>query len=70
VPQGLVGRTEMLQVRLKHYGYLERERRMAKYHFFTEHDAGNLLEDNYRHLAEIPGARHAPGPARLVPWKE
>ncbi|MFV9504136.1 MAG: glycosyltransferase [Oscillochloridaceae bacterium umkhey_bin13] len=70
VPQGLRGPLRHLEVRLKHYGYLERERRQAKYHWYNQIDPHNEGEDCYRHLAEIPGARYAPGPPRLVPWHE
>ena len=44
--------------------------RQAKYVWYNERDPGNEREDQYRHLAEIPGARHAPGPAVYVPWDE
>jgi glycosyltransferase involved in cell wall biosynthesis len=70
VPQGLTGPTKALDVRLKHYGYLSKEVRMKKYHFYSTVDPNNAAEDNYRHLAEIRGARFAPGRARLVPWQE
>ena len=70
VPEGLVGEHHELDVRLKHYGYLTQEQRMKKYNFYTHTDPGNKLEDNYRHLLGIPGARHAPGPVRLVRWVE
>jgi glycosyltransferase involved in cell wall biosynthesis len=70
VPEGLKGEFRDLPIRLKHYGYMDKKQRLAKYAFYTKADPNNELEDNYRHLAEIPGARHAPGPARLVPWEE
>jgi glycosyltransferase involved in cell wall biosynthesis len=70
VPSGLIGDCRPLDVRLKHYGYMTPEQRRAKYVWYTQVDPNNVLEDNYRHLAEIPGARHAPGPARLVPWTD
>jgi len=70
VPQGLAGETRSLDVRLKHYGYMKPEQRVAKYRWYTTHDPNNQLEDNYRHLAEIRGARFAPGPPRLMPWIE
>jgi glycosyltransferase involved in cell wall biosynthesis len=70
VPAGLQGGVDSLDVRLKHYGYMTAEQRRAKYAWYTRVDPNNLSEDNYRHLAEIPGARHAPGPARLVRWTE
>jgi glycosyltransferase involved in cell wall biosynthesis len=70
VPRGLSGPTRSLDVRLKHYGYLSKETRMKKYRFYLTVDPNNAAEDNYRHLAEIRGARFAPGRARLVPWQE
>lgn len=70
VPEGLTGEHRDLPLRLKHYGYLTKQQRMAKYAFYTQADPNNELEDNYRHLAEIRGARHAPGPIRLAPWVE
>lgn len=70
VPDGLVGEHRDLAVRLKHYGYLTKEQRLRKYEFYTHTDPGNQLEDNYRHLLEVQGARHAPGPVRLIPWVE
>ena len=59
-----------IEARLKHYGYLERERRQAKYLWYTQRDPDNEREDRYRHLAEIPGARFAPGPAQFAAWEE
>lgn len=70
VPRGLRGEMRWIGVRLKHYGYLEREHRQAKYVWYNQRDPGNEREDEYRHLAEIPGARHAPGPAVFAPWDE
>lgn len=70
VPDGLMGEHRELPVRLKHYGYLTREQRLTKYAFYTHTDPNNQLEDNYRHLVGLRGARHAPGPVRLIPWVE
>jgi hypothetical protein len=70
VPDGLVGEHRDLPVRLKHYGCMTQEQRVAKHAFYTNRDPGNQLEDNYRHLIGIPGARHAPGPVKLMPWME
>jgi GT2 family glycosyltransferase len=70
VPDGLVGNMPELPVRLKHYGYMTKEQRMAKYTFYTTTDPQNHAEDNYRHLAEIRGAQFAPGPPQIVPWIE
>jgi glycosyltransferase involved in cell wall biosynthesis len=70
IPRGLVGRTLNLDVRLKHYGYMTYEQRMAKYQWYRKVDPHNEMEDEYRHLAGIPGARYAPGPIEVIPWKE
>jgi O-methyltransferase len=70
VPAGLRGEHRDLTVRLKHYGCMTKEQRLAKHAFYTSKDPGNQLEDNYRHLLGIPGARHAPGPIKLMPWVE
>jgi O-methyltransferase len=70
VPSGLVGEHRELTVRLKHYGCMTQAQRLAKHAFYTSRDPGNQLEDNYRHLIGVPGARHAPGPVKLMPWVE
>lgn len=70
VPRGLVGSVRNLDVRLKHYSLMLGDVRQAKYEWYNRMDPNNALEDNYRHLIEIPGARHAPGPPRIVEWKE
>lgn len=70
VPRGLAGPSVRTSIRLKHYGYLEAEQRQRKYALYNLIDPGNRGEDEYRHLIGVPGARHAPGPAVLVPWNE
>jgi len=70
VPQGLIGATRELNVRLKHYGYMTAEQRQTKYVWYNKMDPNNKLEDNYRHLVEIRGARFAPGPPQFAPWTE
>jgi glycosyltransferase involved in cell wall biosynthesis len=70
VPDGLTGVHRELDVRLKHYGYLTQQQRMTKYAFYTKADPGNQLEDNYRHLLGVQGARYAPGPVKLIRWVE
>ena len=67
VPARLAPRAAGLNVWLKHYGYLTREQRLRKYRWYNQIDPNNHAEDRYRHLAEIPGARFAPGPPRIVP---
>ncbi|MGA1871584.1 MAG: glycosyltransferase [bacterium] len=70
VPKGLVGKTKELNVRLKHFGYMSKEKRRTKYEWYTTMDPNNRAEDNYRHLAEVRGARFAPGPPQILPWIE
>jgi hypothetical protein len=70
VPSGLVGETRASHVRLKHYGYMLAEERVAKYEWYNKHDPGNTVEDNYRHILGLPGARLAPGPANFARWQE
>lgn len=70
VPHGIVGGLGELDVRLKHFGYMSRQRRLQKFQWYTSVDPNNTAEDHYRHLAEIPGARFAPGPVRLANWTE
>ena len=67
VPARLAPGAVRLNVWLKHYGYLTREQRLRKYRWYNKIDPNNHAEDRYRHLAEIPGARFAPGPPRIVP---
>lgn len=67
-PMNLVGRELRVPVRLKHYGYLEPEVRLRKYVYYNEVDPNNVAEDCYKHIIEIPGSVHAPGPTRLEEW--
>lgn len=68
VPLGLVGDARSSRVRLKHYGYMTWERRQAKFRWYTALDPENAVEDYYRHIGDIPGARLAPGPPCIEPW--
>ena len=70
VPRGLVGDTRKLDVRLKHLGYVTRDQRQSKYTWYTRIDPNSQAEDHYRHLAELPDASYAPGPAQITPWSE
>lgn len=61
-----------LEVRLLHYGYMHKEDRIRKYHFYNSIDPHNFFEDQYRHMvigdlfpAEA-SFRHA-GPLELAP---
>jgi hypothetical protein len=49
---------------------MSREQRQAKYAWYNMIDPNNDLEDRYRYIAEIPGARYAPGPPQIVAWSE
>ncbi len=69
-PLGLQGVGARSRMQLKHYGYLDREHRQRKYEFYNRVDPNNESEDCYRHIMEIPGARHAPGPTVLEHWEE
>ncbi len=69
-PQGVVGVGALSEARIKHYGYLTWEERQRKYEFYNKVDPNNEAEDCYRHIIEIPGARHAPGPTVLQDWVE
>lgn len=70
VPQGLVGGWSHLPVWLQQFGYMTPEQRRAKHAWYTGIDPDNPDQDNCRHLAEVPGARFAPGPPEIVPWTE
>jgi glycosyltransferase involved in cell wall biosynthesis len=39
-----------LPVRLLHYGYLHKEDRVRKYHWYNAIDPNNAFEDQYRHM--------------------
>jgi len=42
--------------RLLHYGYIDRDMRLAKWDFYNTVDPDNVLEDRYRHIVagDIP----------------
>ena len=69
-PQGLTGNGYKSSARIKHYGYLDRDQRQRKFDWYNKIDPNNESEDCYRHMIEIPGARHAPGPTVLETWSE
>lgn len=50
VPQRLLHGCQRLPARLKHYGYLEREQRVAKLDRYNAIDWRDLAEDCYRHM--------------------
>lgn len=74
VPVQLQAGCQPCKVRLKHYGYLNREDRLRKFDWYNRIDPENVIEDGYRHMIQgdvawLPaGARlkHA-GPLTLMP---
>jgi glycosyltransferase involved in cell wall biosynthesis len=52
VPQRFIHGRQMCPVRLKHYGYIDRETRVRKLDFYTGCDWKNLAEDCYRHITQ------------------
>ena len=50
IPQQLIGSDATAPVRLLHYGYLNREDRIAKYHWYNKIDPNDETEDRYRHM--------------------
>jgi glycosyltransferase involved in cell wall biosynthesis len=49
-PAALLGQQTKLAVRLLHFGYLHREDRVRKYHWYNEVDPNNAIEDGYKHV--------------------
>ena len=49
-PAQLLNRIQPIDARLLHYGYLRREDRIRKYHWYNQIDPGNPIEDGYRHM--------------------
>lgn len=49
-PAQLLGMICAIPVRLLHYGYLHREDRIRKFHFYNSVDPNNPIEDGYRHM--------------------
>jgi glycosyltransferase involved in cell wall biosynthesis len=73
-PAQLLNQQTPLPVRLLHFGYLHREDRVRKYHWYNQVDPGNMFEDQYRHVCqgdipEIPAsaALRWAGPLELRP---
>lgn len=52
-----------------HYGYLDRDMRVAKFQFYNEIDPNNTFEGGYLHVIGEPN-QHAPGPVQLVPFAD
>jgi glycosyltransferase involved in cell wall biosynthesis len=49
-PVQVLERSVPLKVRLLHYGYLHREDRVRKFHWYNSIDPHNTFEDEYRHM--------------------
>lgn len=64
IPQ-ISGRQLRVSANLIHTGYMDREDRIRKYHWYNEQDPGNRVEDCYRHMVQgdIP---EVPATARLI----
>lgn len=75
VPADLLSSSGQCRAQLKHYGYMDRDQRVAKWRWYNSIDPGNQHEDCYRHVVqgdipEVPRDAellHA-GPLRLAPW--
>lgn len=75
VPADMLPLAVNCDARLKHYGYIDREMRIAKWHWYNSVDPDNRREDRYRHMVqgdvpEVPADEqllHA-GPLRLAAW--
>jgi glycosyltransferase involved in cell wall biosynthesis len=72
VPWGNRQHRKVLDIPLLHFGYLHREDRINKYHWYNRRDPENAIEDSYRHMVvgDIFPANsrftHG-GPLRLAP---
>lgn len=52
VPQDLIHGNRVSRVKLKHYGYRDKERRIRKWMEYIQVDPGNEGEDWYRHVVQ------------------
>ena len=71
-PAQLLSQITPIPVRLLHYGYLDRETRVRKFHFYNAVDPNNALEDEYRHMVigdlfPADAAFRWAGPLDLIP---
>lgn len=73
-PQEMIHHSRPCEARLLHWGYMDREKRLAKYEWYNRIDPNNQGEDCYRHvvqgdLPEIPADAHLrwAGPLTLEP---
>lgn len=63
VPSNMPGRAFESDIRVKHYGYFEREQREHKKRFYVQHDPGQAAEGYYDHLTDEQGMN-------LLSWKD
>jgi glycosyltransferase involved in cell wall biosynthesis len=63
-PQEMIHHARVCDARLLHWGYIDREKRIAKYEWYNEIDPSNHGEDCYRHCiqGDVP---EIPATARL-----
>lgn len=52
VPQEMLHHSRSSDARLLHYGYLHKEDRIRKWHWYTKLDPDNKFEDGYRHVVQ------------------
>lgn len=52
IPQELLGHARSSEVRLIHWGYIDRDLRKRKYDWYNQIDANNVGEDCYRHIVQ------------------
>jgi len=50
IPQGLIGRAKKAAIVVKHYGYLDPDRRLRKYEFYRHNDPIAFARGYYEHL--------------------
>jgi glycosyltransferase involved in cell wall biosynthesis len=72
VPLQIRQKRTVLQIPLLHLGYMHREDRIRKYHFYTATDPKNFREDQYRHMVvgdlfPADSAFQHGGPLKLSP---
>ncbi len=63
LPSNIVGLSRRLDVKVKHYGYLHRSLREAKFAFYRTHDPATAATGYYDHLVDETGMV-------LLPWQE
>lgn len=63
LPANIVGLSRQLDVKVKHYGYLHRSLREAKFAFYRTHDPATAATGYYNHLVDETGMV-------LLPWQE